>query len=286
MSAEFGVRSAEFSSCAPYAFGYPHWVKPNRRAQSLFLCAALFILSVASLRAGPSRGLEITNPTGLEAGRELAAQLLSLRPPEEGSWTGNFYIYGRGRKISPIPVECKTHLTETNWSVEYLTKATDTIGAEKLTITFTANQPNQYLYARAPSPEAPLGVATNLSGAQADIPLAGTDFLLSDLGYEFYHWPVQNRQRDYNQKLRPCYVLESINPHPAPGGYARVVTWVEMESNEPLRAEAYDAKGDRIKRFELGSVDKVHGHYEVKDIKMFNEQSHSRTELKFDSRNQ
>jgi hypothetical protein len=151
-----------------------------------------------------------------------------------------------------------------------------------LTVIFSSNAPNQYIYSRADGPAAQPGAPKNLSGAEANIPLADSDFLLSDLGFEFYHWPDQEQLKGAVRRGRSCHVLQSTNSSPAPGYYARVVTWIDKESGQPLQAEAYDAKGKLIKEFELGSVEKVHGHYQVKDLKMYNRQTGSRTYLDFD----
>ena len=146
--------------------------------------------------------------------------------------------WSAGTSPRSVPVTCTTTLTTTNWSVTYATDATVSNGAEKLTVIFSTNAPNQYIYARALAPDAPLGEAKTLSGAEADIPLAGSDFWLSDLGFEFYHWPDQVRLKGQMHRSRPCFVLQSVNPHPAPGGYARVLTWVDKDSGQPLQAEA------------------------------------------------
>jgi len=261
--------------------------KQNLPGRHVFYGVIIFFLALCGLRGGSSPEPDIISPTGPEAGRELAAELRSLRPVEDLKWHGTLKIFGRSQKnIPPVPIRCETTFGETTWSITYFTGATTSTGAETLAITFFTNAPNQYLYARAASPNGPLGEAKNLTAAEANVPLAGSDFLLSDLGYEFYHWPDQIRHPGEMKSGRPCYVLESINPHPVAGGYARVMTWVEKESNQPLLAEAYDTDHSVIKRFELGSVEKVHGHYQVKDLKMFNYKTHSRTELDFDFQGQ
>jgi hypothetical protein len=223
---------------------------------------------------------------GPEAGRAVVAKLLAARPAENIHWSGSLNIFGRDEKVLPVPVDCETTLGQTNWTVTYLAGATATNGAEKLTLIFSTNAPPQYLYARASGPNAPLGEAKALTAAEADVPFAGSDFWLSDLGYEFFRWPVQNRLRSQSKRWRGCYVIESINPHPAPGRYARVITYVDAESNQPLQAEAWGSDGNKIKDFELGSVEHIHGHYEAKNLKMFNRLTGSRTYLDFNSPNQ
>jgi hypothetical protein len=142
--------------------------------------------------------------------------------------------------------------------------------------------PNKYLYAHAAAPSAAPGEPKEIETTAADVPFGGSDFWLSDLGFEFYHWPVQNRLKGEMRRGKPCFVLESINPHPGPGGYARVITWIEKESGAPMEAEAYDAGKKTWKEFSLGSAKKINGHWELKDMTMDNPKAKSRTHLEFD----
>jgi len=212
----------------------------------------------------------------------LVAELLSMRPTEEVKWNGTLNVFHRENPVPAVPVQCQTTPGETNWTVAYLAGATANNGAEKLTIVFSTNASPEYFYARAPGPDSPLGETNKLTTAEADVPFGNSDFWLSDLGFQFYHWPQQNELKGQTRRSRGCHVLESKNPNPSPGGYARVLTWIDAESKQPLEAEAYDANGNEMKHFELGSVQKVNGHYEVKNLKMTNVQTKSATSLNFD----
>src|SRR5579871_1424026 len=135
---------------------------------------------------------ELPPAEGPEAGRELAAHLLSMQPAEIAKWRGTLKISANHKTIS-VPMLCETFPGSPDWSVMYLAGSTSVSGSEKLTIIFSTNAPSRYVYARAPKPDAPLDPPKTLTGAQADIPLANSDFWLSDLGFEFYHWPDQVR---------------------------------------------------------------------------------------------
>jgi hypothetical protein len=245
--------------------------------RSVYFIPALALLTVIFLVARPATAEEeeAPYPTGPEAGRALAAKLCSIRPEENASVHGFLKILGRGHKIPAIPFTCQTTIGKANWSVTYLTAASGTNVAEKLTVIFSTNGPNQYLYARASAIDTEPGEPKSLSGAQADIPLADTDFWLSDLGMEFLRWPEQVRLPGVMRSSRPCYVLVSINPHPAPGGYSRVKTWIEKESGQPMEAESYrtDNTNKVFKSYSLGSVTGDHGHYQVKDLEITNGKS-------------
>lgn len=242
---------------------------------------ALFLLF-----SGRVHAQGFSSEEGPEAGRELARHLLSMQPAENVKWRGTLKISGRNHRTISVPILSEITPGTTNWSVMYLAASTPNTVAEKLDIIFSTNAPNQYVYARGATPGGPLEPPNTLTGAEADIPLAGSDFWLSDLGFEFYHWPDQVRLRGQMRRGRPCYVLQSVNPHPLPNGYSRVVTWVDRESEQPLIAEAYGTDGKLMKEFELGSVAKVNGRYQVKDLKMFNRRTGSRTYLDFDLQSQ
>jgi hypothetical protein len=247
-----------------------------------FLCAALFLFAVVFAPGSPLQAQEKAYPDGPKGDQELVADLRNLRPVDDAEWKGTLKIRGRDRTSTTMPVLGQAVSGDTQWKVIYLTSATDGVGAEKMTVIHTADGSNQYLYARAPAPGAPLGEPRVLTGAEADVPLAGSDFWLSDLGFEFYHWPQQRRLKGELRRGRSCYVLESINPQPKPGGYSRVKSWIDKETSGPIEAEAYGADGKLLKEFELGKFQKVNGRYELRDMTIRNRRSGSQTRLEFD----
>jgi hypothetical protein len=222
-------------------------------------------------------------PTGPEAGRELAAKLRAIKPEENLGWHGVLKIFGRQNKLRPVPVSCQLTVSETNWTVTYTTAPTDTNLAEKFTIIFSTNGLNQYFYARAIAPGESPGKSKQVTAAEADVPIGGSDFWLSDLGLEFLHWPDQLRLKGEMRSSRPCFVLISTNPHPVRGGYSRVKTWIEKESGQPLEAEAYgsDKTNTVVKSFSLEKVAKVDGQYQVKEMEI-NGEGHFWTRLEID----
>ena len=111
---------------------------------------------------------------------------------------------------------------------------------------------------------------------------AGSDFWSTDLGRDFFHWTEQRLIKREMRRGRPCKVLESTNTNIVAGGYRRVRCWIDAETGQPLRAEAYDHENKLLKEFAVGSVKKVKGHWELRDIEIRNEQTDSRTRLEFD----
>jgi Outer membrane lipoprotein-sorting protein len=239
-----------------------------------------FFLCGGSLRA------EDNSPVGPEAGQKLAAELRA-QVPTDGQWKGTLTRSHKRKIVATMPVLGKVTANGATWKVTYLVSATDGKGAEQLTVIHSTNGPNEYLYAQSPSAGAPLGEPKKLSGAQADIPLAGSDFLLSDLGFEFYHWSQQTKPMVDRKRGRVCYVLESTNPNPGANGYSKVITWIDKESYEeqtggPIQAEAYGPDKKKLKEFSLGSFKKINGRWELKEMEIENVQTGSRTKLEFD----
>ncbi len=252
----------------------------------LLLFAFLLLAPAAFAAASKPQAMpqDDTYPTGADAGRALAAEMSNIRL-ESGEWKGDLKIQRHGadgRKTTFIPAMGQSLPGDTEWKTVYQTVSTNGIPAETLTVIHATNAPNRYLYARAAAPGAPPGEAKTLGGAEIDMPLAGTDFWLSDLGLEFFHWPGQNRLPGEFMRNRSCFKLESTNPNPEPGGYSRVVTWIDKETGGPMQADAYGADGKKLKQFEVGHFEKVNGQYQVKDMAITDLRTGSKTTLEFE----
>ncbi len=220
-------------------------------------------------------------PKGPVGGHKLAAELCAMKPLQSTNWQGTMKISARGHQTVSVPITCEWQVGAAMWQVTYTTTATNSIPGEKLAIAFSTNTPPQYWRAEWPLRQAPETVK-KLTGSEADVPLAGSDFWLSDLGFEFYHWPGQTLLKGELRRGQSCYVLECTNPNATAGHYGRVKVWIDVHNRVPLEAEAYGTDGKLLKDFELGSVTKVNGQYELKDLKITNDQTNSRTQLLFD----
>ena len=103
------------------------------------------------------------------------------------------------------------------------------------------------------------------------------------MGLEFLSWSNQRLLPGEMRRGQPCYVLESLNPDSASGGYARVRSWIQKEHLGLLLAEAYDAEGRQLKEFSAGSfVKDANGNYQLKDMEIRSIAAKSRTRLEFD----
>jgi hypothetical protein len=209
----------------------------------------------------------------------LVEELLALRPPENVLYGIMVRVESSEGGRSEVPIRyLTTPVDDKGWEATYEARASSN-RLERLSIIHRQGEPNQYRY----TPDVDSKPALLLSGAQADLPFAASDYWLSDLGMEFLHWP---QQRTVKHKItmrnnRPCHVLESINPKPNQGGYRRVLSWIDRESGALIYAEAYDQNHKRFKIFTLHGFRKVNGQWQPKALQIQNSQTDSRSQLEF-----
>ena len=221
-------------------------------------------------------------------GHQLAQQLCEARPTGSFTNTGILRIRNSKGETTKVPVDCFVFVSQTNWITIY--RASRFEGsfhsqASGYTDSFTSVFPieimhfqNRLSIYKFKFPDSkPAALITNLF-----TPFADSDFWICDLGLEFFHWPKQRILKHEMRRGRSCQVLESTNPNPSPGGYSRVVSWIDNETLGIVQAEAYDAKGDLLKEFYPKSFKKVNGQWELQEMEIRNDQTGSRTRLEFD----
>jgi hypothetical protein len=243
------------------------------------MVVALFLLATGSLRAqSPSEAGD--------QGRALTAQLLDQHPAENYAATGTLKIRDGNGTRTELPAQFQTIITPTNWASVY--QVGDTARVYRLTILHADGKPDEYF--SSTNPAVPLHGSlpaissrdARLSGQETMAPFAGSDFWIADLGLEFLHWPEQKVLKKEVKRSRGCTVLESTNPHPAAGGYGRVVSWIDSETGGIVQAEAYDTNGKELKEFYPKDFKKVDGQWRVGMMEMDNDQTSSRSRLEFD----
>lgn len=211
---------------------------------------------------------------GVKLGQELAQKLRSAAPSEASEFTGVLKINKPGFTNS-VPIQCRIDVQPDCWTVTYETKAGGNQPPQKLSIKHAPDKPNVYSYSEGK------GAARELKRQELTLPLAGSDFWLMDLGLEFVHWPQQRVTELEMRRSISCRVLESRDPKPVPGGYARVLSWVDVETDAIILAEAYDASGQESKTFKIGSFKKVEGEWQLRDMEIRNPKAKTRTKLEF-----
>ena len=224
------------------------------------------LLAIAAVEP-PSQGVTLSPEEAARQGHALATQIISERPVENGANTGVMTIRDTRNKRIRIPIKFEIIAGPDKWLSRY------NAGATVATVIHNDAQPNAYQL------RAPDGSISTLSANQANTPFAGSDFSIADLGLEFLHWPRQDLTKKEMRRSRSCNVLTSINPNPAPGGYSRVVSWLDIQStNGIIYAEAYDVQGKKLKEFIPKKV--IHG--QLAEMEIDNVQTDSRTTVDFD----
>jgi hypothetical protein len=239
----------------------------------LFIAAILFFLSAglvlaATEPAGPATPLPPEQAA--KEGRALVQEILSQEPARNSTNSGTMTIRNSRGRRTQIPVRFEVFSTETNWCSRY------TAGGMDVTVIHNGANPNEYRVKTSNSE------TKTLSGNEAAVPFANSDFWLSDLGLEFFHWPQQNVTRKEMKRSRSCKVLESVNPKPSPRGYSRVLSWIDNESHGIVMAQAFDANGKQLKEFIPKKVQKIDGQWQLQEMEIDNDQTDSSTRVDFD----
>lgn len=242
---------------------------------ALALLALGLATSVAPVFAQAPAAPTPAIPDPVKAGQEIAARLRKAGPEKSSSFDGWMTIT-RPDRTNTLPIRSRIQVGATNWHVRY-TAGTNPV-VEALTIVHPPGQPNLH-YTSTPTNAT---VETSVSGAELFRPFAGSDFWRIDLGLDFLSWPQQRQIAHQMRRGRACRVLESRNPNPAPGTYSRVVSWVDVESDGILKAEAYDVQNTLMKEFLVGSFRKVDGQYELEEMTIRLPHPKQETQIRFD----
>lgn len=231
------------------------------------------VAGVALLLAGgmcPARA-DAGNPMERK-GSELAARLRSLQPVEGVTNHATLRIRTRAGAVQ-LPLRVEVEVTPGGWITRY-TAAPPDAPPRTLVITFAPGAPNRYEWIVE-------GGRRPLDAAELFAPFAGSDFQPADLGMEFLHWPVQRLLKKEIRRGQSCYKLESLAPPGHTNGYARVVSWFDIDTGGPVLCEAYDADGRLVKEFKPNSFSKVDGRWQVEELEMWNRRTGSRSFLQF-----
>lgn len=254
-------------------------LQPPEKLKCLSICLVLLLTCMPTFaqKRGEDRPVPIEPAVGEREGRKLVQEIL-LQRPSEAPTNGVLRIRDAEGNERSFPVRMTISENQTNWTFTYEAAIAKDKPADKLTIIHTPGKPNRYLLTKSGDKE-----ARELSGNETMVPFAGSDFWVADLGLEFLNWPKQRAVRREMSNYKSCVVLESTNPSPAPGAYARVESWLTIEPpHAPVRARAYDVSGKQFKEFTPDSVERVEGHYQLRSIEMRNLKNKTRSYIEFD----
>ena len=256
--------------------------RPRAIVLLCFLISSLVVCSAQ--RQADSRPVPLLlSPAQAESeGRSLVANLLAQRPAQSITNNGVLKIRMSDGKQREVPVQFEIVSTATNWSSLYeTTNLAAGLGGMRLTIIHSEGLPNQYLVCESPAGTSSQGGMRSLVGGETLIPFAGSDFSAADLGLDFLHWPGQHLLKKEMRRGQSCNVLESSHPQPAPNGYSRVVSWIDIETGGIVHADAYDVHNQLFKQFDPTEFKKIHGQYQLEAMEIRNRKTDSRTRFEF-----
>ncbi len=214
-----------------------------------------------------------------EDGAQIAAELRNLVPSSETTLQGVIKRRDANRNEKVLRIISKIVPQNDGWLTIYEALNADGSLCEELIIIHTADQRNRYILTTV----AENGVQKKDENPNLITPFAGSDYLIGDLGLEFFHWKNQQLIKTEMRKSRVCRVLgskPSETDHQL--GYSRVVSWVDKETGGILIAEAYDGAGKKVKQFEVNSFKKDEkGNWQIEEIEIRNLISKTRTLLVF-----
>jgi hypothetical protein len=265
----------------PRSFVIPHPSLVTRHASLSFLLLLLCLPAYAQ-RSADQRPPPLDPAQAKAEAKALVAKLLAQRPDQNTTNNGQVRIRDRDGKEMEIPARFEVVCTPTNWmSIYELLGSAGGPAKEKLTVVHAGAQPNQYRLTEMVGTGQTSASTRQLAPSEIMVPFAGSDFWVADLGLEFLHWPQQRLLKKQMRHSKSCDVLESTNP--APGGYARVESWVTIEAPHGIvHADAYDAHNEPIKSFDPTNLEKINGAYQLAEMEMRNHKTDSHTWIKFD----
>lgn len=248
----------------------------------LFLSFGLCTAQPASELAPPP---PLSPAEGDREARALLTNLLAQKPDQNATNTGVLKIRGADRRLRTVPVKFEVVLLPDRWLNSYEAAPAENSPGQKLTISHQDGRTNEYFVTNSGGTNTADCSTRTVAGNELMMPFAGSDFWAVDLGLEFLYWPQQRVLKKQMRKNLFCDVLQSTNPHPAPGAYSRVVSWIAVNRPEDIvvvQAEAYDFKGKLLKEFSPKKVQKINGVWQLEAMEIRNVQAGTRTLIEFD----
>jgi len=239
----------------------------------------LFSMAFAASATGQGLRERLDVERGEREGRKLTTELRSQMPACNYTNAGVLEIKQRGSGVVEIPIRFTVLVRDDRWLSYYEARGP---GADhrldQLTIIHEPGKPSRY-YRGAPDG---LDHATPLTAEElVGLKFAGSDFWACDLGLEFLAWPGQRVLMKDMRSGQSCNVLESTTPHPLTNGYARVVSWLDIDTGGVVFAESYDPDQKRVKEFAPKAFKKVDGEWQLEEMRMEDLRTRSRTTIRF-----
>ncbi len=245
---------------------------------------------IALLGAMTLQGAEDGKPSydkSLIEGRRIARMLLGQRPTENAAVAGSIEVRPRSGEARTIPFQSRVVVDgDGEWRAIYETESAGAAPAMRLTIRHTRNVAADF-FVQERVREGGYGELRKLSWKEVFQPFAGSDFRIIDLAYphsDHLTWPTQRLLDKDIRRGQSCYELESVNPNPGQGGFARVISWIDIDTGGPLEITGYDSNDGKLLQFSPKRFRKIDGEFKVTELHISNRETRSRTVLRFDFR--
>lgn len=249
---------------------------------TLFRSAWVCVLSLLFLTPLQAQSLLEKKEDKPKDATQIVSTIRSRVPTQAIESQGVLRVRAPKKETRYVPVRFTVKpLSRDSWESVYETQY-ESAPQERLTIQSSPLKPNVYQLSRKASGEAEWETRTLSPGEETAVSFAGTDFWACDLGLEFLHWPKQSLLKREMRKGRPCRVIESTPAQRQGAMYARVVSWVDNESDGIVMAQSYNEGNKRVKEFEVQSFQKVNGVWQLKRMTIYDNATDSRTTLEID----
>lgn len=260
-------------------------MKPLVRFRSACCILALLCAAGPGSLMARAAGRETSPVEGDPEARAFVRNVLAAQPERLSIVSGELTAIDPDARRTRLNIKYTVVPEEDGWRGIYETEPTPARGAERLEIIRRAGTNSTFIHFPAGEPGGMPGAPVELSWTQAARPFAGSEYWLSDLALGFLEWPEQRFVRDTRIRMlhgQPCKIIESISPDPALTGYARVVSWLDAETGAPLKAEGY-LPGQRrpFKVFSAQGLTRASGRWQVKELRMDNQQTDAKAVLEF-----
>ncbi len=109
-----------------------------------------------------------------------------------------------------------------------------------------------------------------------------TDISWTDLTLSFLWWPGGVILGTEPVRGRTCYIVEVPSPGGVTAAYAKVRMWIDTSLFMLLEAEAYNEKGDPVRRLWVRSFKKINERWMIREMEIQAEPAVHRTKLRIE----
>lgn len=230
--------------------------------------AALLVVALAASVAASAAAPASTNPPTDAA--SLMETVAGQLPREELTISGDIEVTRRhGTLVRELRFEMRLDFGAEPPTARYTIRDASGKSLARLTITrHGTRSQNTYEIGDPLRPADPPGMST---------PVFGTDMTWQDLSLSFLWWRKGTILGDDVVKGRACQIVELQAPAGEPAG--KVKLWIDKQIPMMLQAEAFDAKGVKIRSLWIKSFKKIKGMWMVREMEVQHEPPEHRTHV-------